>query len=236
MSASGDLVRWSEAVGPVTAHALAILHDVTAPSARARLAAAERAGVMCSSRPLAGRGALYVPTRAGMRECGLSGVPPPPPSAAGARHAGICADAAARLQRLYPCGWVVGEAGLRRLERASGRPVASARLPRAANAGSPIHRPDLVLWASGLPNGLPIAIEVELTVKGSDRLRGICSAWARARCVAGVIYVVSPEAAGPVAAAIEHAKGSGRVSLLALEALQDLPQRHSPERTVAAGP
>jgi hypothetical protein len=84
-----------------------------------------------------------------------------------------------------------------------------------------LDRPDLVLWMSASASGLPVAVEVELTVKGSARLRAICSAWARAHRVAGVLYLVSPEAAGPVAAAMEGLNAAGRVSLLPIDALEE---------------
>ena len=229
-----ELITWSDAVGAVTAPALAIISDATAASARARLAAAERAGLMRSCRPLADAGALYVPTRAGLREFGLSGSPQPAPGAGIASHSALCAVVAARLQRAYPRGRVIGEAALRRLERACGRSVASAELIHGAEGRSQVHRPDLVLWAGTAASGLPMAVEVELTVKGAVRLSAICRAWARAHCVAGVIYLVSPEAAAPVAAAVEHANAAERVSSLPLAALEGadswLPAL---ERTVA---
>jgi hypothetical protein len=84
-----------------------------------------------------------------------------------------------------------------------------------------------VLWRTASPSAPPVAVEIELTIKGSARLLAICRAWARARCVAGVIYVVSPQAARPVATAIEQAGAAGRVVLLALESLDGLPPRES---------
>jgi len=234
MNAREELIRWADETGPLSARALAILQDVTFASARARLAAAERSGLMRSARPLAGAGRLYVPTREGLRGCGLGGGGQPVPGPAIANHAQACAVVAARLQRSYPLGRVLGETGLRRLERAYGRPVASAALTHGALGRAAVHRPDLVLWTDACPAGLPVAIEVELTVKGAVRLRAICRAWARTEGVAGVLYLVSAQTAGPVGRALQHASARGRVSLLAIDALEGAEPGPPPlERTVA---
>ena len=242
MSARIDLLTWACETGPVTAAALAILHGTTPGSARARLAAAERGGFLASSRPLQGEGALYVPTRAGLRLCGLGGAPPVVPGPGIAHHAAVCAEVAARLQRAYPRGRVIGEAGLRSLERAHGRAVASAPLSHAAVGKAPLHRPDLVLWTDSSQHGPPVAIEVELTVKGAARLHAICRAWARAHHVAGVLYLLSPQSAAAVRAAVAQAHAEQRISLLPLQAIcaasrpaaSDVPELFTGPRSRAA--
>ena len=57
---------------------------------------------------------------------------------------------------------------------------------------------------------------MELTVKAPRRLSEICRAWARCRCVSGVLYVASSEAQRPVARALEQAQAGGRIALVGL--------------------
>jgi hypothetical protein len=83
--------------------------------------------------------------------------------------------------------------------------------------------------------GLPIAIEVELTVKGPARLRSICLAWARSREVAGVIYLATPEVMAPLRRAIGGAGAGGRIVVLGLESLVD-PRGVSQPPSVASQP
>ena len=141
------------------------------------------------------------------------------------------------IECAYPDLCVSGEADLRARERAHGRPLASATLAGVHPAGVAVHRPDLVLWPCSPLIGLPVAIEVELTVKAPMRLRAICDAWGRARCVSGVIYLVSPQASEPVARAIEGSRAQRRIALVAVSSFVEggnvlgLPH----ERTVAVG-
>ncbi len=109
--------------------------------------------------------------------------------------------------------------------------LASAAVGTAPGGGALLHRPDLVLWPGGdeagrcataqqdEPAQLPVAIEVELTVKAPRRLAAICRGWARCRQVAGVVYVVSPEVNGPLLRAIEHACAGEQIVVLPLAAL-----------------
>ena len=83
----------------------------------------------------------------------------------------------------------MGERELRREERERGAPLASAQLGSGPDGGPLLHRPDLVLWPNTSADPLPVAVEVELTVKAPRRLLEICRAWARCRAVAGVLYL-----------------------------------------------
>ena len=62
------LLRWTVRMGAVTAEALAVHGGWTLASARARLQAAERGGLLRSRRLLAGRPALYTANAAGLRD------------------------------------------------------------------------------------------------------------------------------------------------------------------------
>lgn len=238
------ILSWTARLGAVTAEALARREACTPASARARLLALVRAGLVSRQQLLAGAPSLYTVTRAGMRACGVRGIEPARVSVAGAAHAIACAAAAAALKRAYPDHTLMGERELRREERAAGAPLASACL-RAGGGEQLLHRPDLVLWPHGASQQLPVAIEVELTVKAPQRLLKICRAWARCRCVAGTLYFAAADVQRPLARALARAEAGERVVLLGLDALEEDGRRHSgpgaqadpasapPERTVA---
>jgi hypothetical protein len=226
------ILRWTAGLGAVTAEALADHESSTVNSARARLSAAEREGLLSRSRPLAGQPALYAATRSGLRAAGQRGLDPCRLSTANAPHAIACASVAAALERCYPDHRVLGERELRRDERECGAPLASAPLGLGPHGGPLLHRPDLVLWPLGPPlvpgqtreqhasaDARPVAIEVELTVKAPQRLLEICRAWARCRCVAGVLYLARPEAARALARAVEKTQAGERIVVVSLDAL-----------------
>lgn len=213
------ILQWTARIGAVSAEALAHLQGTSVPSARARLSRAVRERLLTYTRLLADRPALYTVTRAGMRASGLSGLDPCHVSVATAQHTLACVHAAAALERQYPELSVMGERELRREEHQAGAPVASARLGSAADGGSLLHRPDLVLWPAGPDQNAPIAVEVELTIKAPRRLAEICSAWARSRHVGGVLYLAPPAVEHALARAIASAHASERIVVVPLDSL-----------------
>ena len=226
------IVHWAAGMGAVTAEAVAVHLGVSAASARGRLRAAEGERLLKRCRPLTGHPALYTVTRAGLRNAEARGVEPCTVSASNALHLIECARVAAALERCYPDHRVQGERELRGEERERHRALASAEIGmglRGERASR--HHPDLVLWPLDANAGLPVAIEVELTVKAPERLAAICRAWARARCVVGVLYLAPPEVERAVLRAIDLAQARERVVVVPLEAL---PAHFGPpsERTV----
>lgn len=213
------ILRWALRLGAVTAEALAQHEGRTIASARARLLAAEGAGLMSRRRILAQAPALYTLTRAGVRASGIRGFEPCRLSVSNAPHAIACAEVAAALERAYPDHLVMGERELRREERDTGAQLASACLGVGPDGAPLLHRPDLVLWPETAAESLPVAVEVELTVKAPRRLLEICRAWARCRCVAGTLYLAAPEVRRPLARAIEGAQAGARIVAVALDAL-----------------
>jgi hypothetical protein len=232
------LLRWTVRLGAVTADALAIHGGWTLASARARLQAAESKGLVCCHRVLAGRPALYTATRSGLRAAGLHDFELCRVSVAGAPHAIECARVAAALERAYPDHHVIGERELRRDEREAATPLASALLGRGPGDTPLLHRPDIVLWPQDARSErrLPVAVEVELTIKAPRRLLAICRAWARCRCVAGTLYLVAAEVEKPLARAIAQAQAGGRIAAVPLAALAcgEGDRRLAAESTVAA--
>jgi hypothetical protein len=231
------MLQWVARMGAATAEALAERDGCTVAGARARLLAAERRRLLCRSRPLTGQPTLYSVTPAGMRAANMHGLDPCRISAANAAHAIACAAVAAALEHRYPSHRVLGERELRRDEREHGGALASAHMSPAQRGERLLHRPDLVLWPMDAADGLPVAVEVELTCKAPRRLASICQAWARCRCVAGVIYLAAPVVLRPLAQAIEQAHAGERVIALPLDVLSC---RHGApgaiESTVAVGP
>jgi hypothetical protein len=223
-------LRWTVRLGAVTAEALAERDGRTIASARALMGGAERAGLLSRARILARRPALYTATKAGLRASGLSGFEPCRLSTSNAAHAIACAQVAAALERAYPDHQVMGERELRRQEHERGAPLASASLGRTPDGAPLLHRPDLVLWPELPPESLPIAVEVELTVKAPQRLLEICRAWARCRCVAGTLYIAAPEVCRPLGRAIERAQAEQRIVAVALDAVSgpDAPAEDTP--------
>jgi hypothetical protein len=246
------IMQWTARMGAVTDEALADRLDVTVNSARGQLQVLQKAGWLLRKRPLAEQPALYTATRAGLRVAALQGLDPCRVSASNANHLIVCAWVAAALERCYPDHLVLGERELRRDERERGVPLASARLGIAPDGGPLLHRPDLVLWPrepegedgrasedgredgwEGVrAGGLPIPVEVELTVKAPQRLAEICRAWARCRCVAGVLYLAPPEVQRALLRATEQARAGERIAVVSLDAL---PRFRSPQSRSQAG-
>jgi hypothetical protein len=213
------IVRWTARMGAITAEAVAVREGSSVASARARLLAAERAKLLIRRRPLAGEPALYTATRAGLRACGCGALDPCRVSASNARHAIVCAEVAAELERCYPDHRVLGERELRRDERDSGTPLASARLGTTPSGRPLLHRPDLVLWPKRSDDALPVAVEVELTIKAARRLADICQAWARCRHVAGALYLAPPEVEQALLRAVAKVRAGDRIAVVPLLAV-----------------
>ncbi len=215
-------------LGALTAEALGGLLGASVSSARGRLAATERAGLTRSWRLLTDAPALHTATAAGLRAAGTTGLSPVRIGPGSARHAIATATAAAGLAGAYPDAQMLGEPAIRRLERERRRPLATLAGPHGGGLlrtgggeGSAVanHRPDLLLMPSGRPAPAgPVAIEVELTVKGPERLAAICRAWARSREVSGTIYLAAPTVLGPLERAIAAAGAEQRVVALELDA------------------
>lgn len=205
-------------LGAVTAEALAAHRNCSTASARGRLLALQRLGLVARWRPLVGEPSLYTVTQRGVRTAGIVGISPARVSASGARHALWCSRAVTALERAYPRHRVLGEPEFRGLERENGRPLYS--VPISGVGAGALHRPDLVLEIDCQQELSPVAVEVELTVKAPRRLVAICRAWARCRQLAGVLYLTSEEVQAPLARAIETAQAGDRIVQIRLEDLE----------------
>jgi hypothetical protein len=213
------IIQWAARTGAVTAEALAYREGTSIASARSRLVAAERDGLLLRRRPLVGHPALYTITQVGLRCAGLHRFTPCRVSSSNALHMIVCAEVAVAMEFSYPDHRVMGERELRLAEAERGSPLASARLASGRHGGPLLHRPDLVLWPRNSDRGLPVAVEVELTVKAPRRLAEICRAWARTRHVAGVLYLSPPTVERALGRAIERVQGAERIVVAPLGSL-----------------
>ena len=229
------IVQWTARLGAVTAEALALRESSSVASARSRLLAAERGGLLSRRQPLAGQPALYSVTAAGLRVSGVRGLEPCRISPANAAHAIACAGVAAVLERRYTDHHLLGERELRRDERECGAQLASAYLGLGPDDAPLLHRPDLVLWPQRPGGGLPVAVEVELTVKAPQRLFAICLAWARCRCVAGVLYLAAREVERALERAIAKAQAAERIVVVPIDALAGVEQAVTPSASTVPG-
>ena len=233
------ILAWIGRIGAAGAAEVAARFGLSAPAARARLVACERAGLLEAARLLHRQPPLYAATRSGLRAAGLGELRPCRVSPSGFAHLREVAGAAAALECTLPDLAVVGERELRVWERQAGRPLASAELGLAADGGYARHRPDLVLWPAGSlgdPRAPAVAIEVELTVKAPPRLAAIVRGWARSRLVAGVVYYTSPPAARALRRAIADEQAQEMVHLLPLDDAGRLPDALRARLGVATGP
>lgn len=146
---------------------------------------------------LRGEPSLLRATRAGLRYAGL-GLPVAVASPGLIDHWLRCASAAQLLAAEFGAERVLSERELALWERIEGRPIFSAKIGANPDGRPRLHRPDLAI----LTEGLPIAVEVELTPKSSRRLEGLIRAWRRASWIAEVRYHCEP---GPTRRAVERA-------------------------------
>jgi hypothetical protein len=123
------------------------------------------------------------------------------------------------LERRYPDCRVIEEGQLRHEERIHGGPIASAMLSSDQGRGPTLHRPDLVIWPPAGEPGLPVAVEVELSLKTGKYLSRICRAWKRCPLVDCVLYVASSKVERPLRRTIAAADARERVLVIALDAL-----------------
>ncbi len=222
-----EIARWAASLGAVTAEALAQRTGVSVASARAKLIAARRRKLLASARPLSGRPMLFTATRPGLRACQTRGIDMCAVSSSNANHLIMCAATAAVLERRYPHHRLIGERELRRDERELGHLFASAKLAASHGHGGQgrLHRPDLVLCPHDPDSGLPVAVEVELTIKSPERLVEICRAWARCRTIAGVIYFAPEDVQRALRRAVAKVCAFEQVVIVPLDSLLDKDTR-----------
>jgi len=131
-----------------------------------------------------GQSTRYVATREGIAWAGSAQRDPARVGLAKAGHWALCARLATVRDRENGVVGVLGEPRLRTEELHGSDAVERAELARLPDGRPRLRRPDLVLFPSD--PALPVAVEVELSVKASRRLEAISRGWAQCRVVSEV--------------------------------------------------
>lgn len=142
---------------------------------------------------------LIVPTAAGLRLSGYRHLGAARISSASATHEARVARLAAQMES--EGARLLSEREVMAYERAEGRRLYSLKI----EGGRRLHRCDLIAEAED--GGPPVAIEVELSLKGASRLDLILRSWRRAVAegrFCGVLYRCSPRAFDGVRRAVER--------------------------------
>jgi hypothetical protein len=162
--------------------------------------------------------ALFALTGGGLRAAGLTQLRVCPVAPRAERHLRTVACAAAWLEcRLSPSCEVLNERelhlGAGRILRENSVRAASPYVHHAAGARK---RPDLLIRPISPADGLPVAVEVELSRKSATFLYAICMAWKHCQGVAGILYLAAPCVLDALAHAIERSGAEPKITVLAL--------------------
>jgi hypothetical protein len=142
---------------------------------------------------------LIVPTAAGLRLSGYRHLGAARVSGASATHEARVARLAAQMERAG--ARLLSEREVMACEREEGRRLYSLKI----EGGRRLHRCDLIAAVGN--SGPPEAIEVELSLKGPERLDLILRSWRRAVAegrFCGVVYHCSPRVIAGVSRAVER--------------------------------
>jgi hypothetical protein len=209
-----EIVGWVGRVGAAGAEDVMGRFGMGRSWAYARLGSLVSGGLLEQRVVLYRKAGLYVATVEGLRWSGLRRLGVYKVSPGNFEHSQQVARVAVALNWGFP-GWeILSEREIRVEESDHGGLLASARVGELPGGGAALHRPDLALVSK---DGRVLAVEVELSVKASHRLTGICRGWARARHVSHVYYLAAPAAARAVSRAVKETRAEDRVTVLALQ-------------------
>jgi hypothetical protein len=226
---TADRVPERALLGWIARHGVATVEDLSLRFSRSErsiedaLREAVAGGLVSRTGARSGKSKLFVATRLGLHAAGFHEMPVCSVSPRAERHLRALASTAVWLEcTLGAHAEVLSERELRlgsRGQRPCGRPVAS---PYVHYAGGARKRPDLLIKPRSPVEGLPVAVEVELSRKSAARLYAICMAWKHCSEVDAVLYLAAPFLIEPLRVAIERAGAQQRIALLAL-AEHDVP-------------
>ncbi|HUA12774.1 MAG TPA: hypothetical protein VMA83_12330 [Solirubrobacteraceae bacterium] len=201
-----EIVAWISGLGAASALDVAVRFGVDERSVYRRMRTLVGERLLSVHRVLHRQPGLYAATPEGLRWCGFGGAAVQRLGPANFVHQGAVSRVAAALGR----GGLelLGEREFRLRERREERLLGSVPL----GSGAALHRPDLL----ALAGRRRVALEVELTVKSPRRLERICTAYARARHLDGVIYLAAPGAARALRRAVAGSRAGARVRVVAL--------------------
>jgi hypothetical protein len=217
----GALLTWIGRHGVACCEDLQLRFDSPSERVAALIAEALEAGLLRSSQSRPCEGPLYAATAAGLRAVGLGSLGVCPVAPRAEAHLRVVARAAAVLERLHGRSCAV----LSERELCAGAHAGrwwSQLAPAVHHRGSVAKRPDLLLRPHRAGCGLPLAVEVELSVKPPAQLYAICAAWAACEALGGVLYLAAPAPARALRRAIRRARAGSKITVLAL-ATEDVP-------------
>jgi hypothetical protein len=210
------VVAWIGRLGAVGAIDVMGRFGIGRSQAYHRLGVLVRAGLLEPRHLLRGQPTLYVATRDGLLWAQLARLEPCRVGVANATHFAVCARVAVVLERTEPSYEVWSEREVRVAELDAAGAVASAELGRLPDGRPRLRRADLVLMPRD-DHRRPVAVEVELAVKGARRLEAICRAWARCRLIDHVCYYASPAAGRVVARAVARVHADDVIEIYSLD-------------------
>jgi hypothetical protein len=164
---------------------------VSEDTLRQRCAELKSAGYLESRRWFYGRPGVLTATAAGLREGGVD-LPAPKVDTRTYAHDLACVSMCVELEREFPCGRVLTEREIRAEDAGGVAPSYSPGQLGRSGATNRIHVPDLAVETE--PGADPIAVEIELSPKGRQRLGQIMRLYANADHLAGVRYYVVGDA------------------------------------------
>ncbi len=211
------LLTWVARHGVATAAHLGIRFGIDERVVSGALAECVARGLLRRAGVLVAEPELFVATAKGLRTLGLAqmGVCHASPRAEG--HLRAAAWAAVWLERRLGLACdVLSERELQLAARGSLPDGPSLARPYVHHRGGARKRPDLLIKPVSPAEGLPVAVEVELSRKSAAHLEAICRAWQHCAEVAGVLYLAAPTLVDALGAAIERADATRRITVLAL--------------------
>lgn len=222
-----QIVAWLAGLGAASAEHVAGRFGMSIHMAYRRLGMLVDDGLLAHRQILYGRPGVYWATRNGLRWQGLGRLRVYQPAPVGFEHTWQVATVAVALHGLLPDWRLMSVREIKLHEIQEGRLIASAELA-SGEAYRKTHRADLALFS---PSGRVVAIEVELSVKGSRELERICRGWAWARNVDHVYYLAAPAATRAVTRAIDAVTADDAITVLALEDVAGVVDRELPKET-----
>ena len=212
------MLAWIGRHGVATIENLSVRFALTERTVASALRRAGAAGLVRATGSFRLGRALFTLTPAGLDAAGLSHMRVCPVAARAEAHLRTAANAAVWLERsLAPWCHVFSERELQSRPRGS----LDVRIRRGAayvhHGGGAYKRPDLLVVPRSSLDGLPLAVEIELSCKSAASLHAICTAWKHCEAIAGALYLAAPRVREPLRRAIERAGAQRRVVVLALD-------------------
>lgn len=209
------MVRWVGRLRFAEARQVAARFRMDERNAYRRLRGLVGAGLLEHRRIFHAEPGAYFATKAGLATSGVV-LPPPRIDIRTYEHDRRAAEIALDLEREFGERAIVTERELRSVDGSQPAQPRYAIRRGAERTRRGLHFPDLAVESNG---DRPLAVEVELTGKGSARLGSIVRGYVAARHLSGVRYYASRKAIGGVTRAVAGARAESVIEVRELEEL-----------------